>query len=189
MSRVQTDTKAGCAWIMLNSKQHLTGSTWHASTRFAASASLVQTTLLLASPTAQLLDCEPGRAKWSIIALGCVGSEALGQTLAEWSHELRRQLQGKHAVIDTKVTFGAPGAACVHVADAAKVDMVVMAVHGQTDAHSLVMGPVSQFVSTFLKRCPVVLVRDGATENDDVEGDAGVSAKSAVAHAPAGVVA
>ncbi|KAI8924782.1 hypothetical protein BC831DRAFT_436293 [Entophlyctis helioformis] len=99
--------------------------------------------------------------------------------LAEWSHELRRQLQGKHAVIDTKVTFGAPGAACVHVADAAKVDMVVMAVHGQTDAHSLVMGPVSQFVSTFLKRCPVVLVRDGATENDDVEGDAGVSAKSA----------
>ncbi|KAI8924794.1 hypothetical protein BC831DRAFT_293252 [Entophlyctis helioformis] len=62
MSRMQTDTKAGCAWIMLNSKQHLTGSTWHASTRFAESASLVQTTLLLASPTAQLLDCEPGRS-------------------------------------------------------------------------------------------------------------------------------
>ncbi|KAL2915259.1 Universal stress protein [Polyrhizophydium stewartii] len=84
--------------------------------------------------------------------------------LNEWAKELRRQLHGKHAFIETKVGFGAAGVATVKAADKIAPDMVLMAVHGQTGVASVEMGPVASYVCAYLKSCPVVLVRSAMAE-------------------------
>ncbi|KAH6569230.1 hypothetical protein BASA50_002853 [Batrachochytrium salamandrivorans] len=84
--------------------------------------------------------------------------------LNEWAQELRRQLHGKHATIETKVAFGSAGVATVTKAAKIKPDLVVVGIHGQTDTQSAVMGPVANYISTYLRGCPLFIVRDKVDE-------------------------
>eukprot|EP00842_Homolaphlyctis_polyrhiza_P005691 jgi/Hompol1/6122/HPOL_000715-RA len=89
--------------------------------------------------------------------------------LNEWAKELRRQLHGKHAFIETKVAFGSAGVSTVQFASGLdKLDLVVLAMHGQTDLQSSVMGPVATYVTTFFTKRPVILVHDVSGDDQDL---------------------
>ncbi|EGF82347.1 hypothetical protein BATDEDRAFT_22754 [Batrachochytrium dendrobatidis JAM81] len=84
--------------------------------------------------------------------------------LNEWADQLRLQLGGKTATIETKVSFGSAGVAVCQKAEKIKADLVVVGMHGQTDQKSLVLGPVATYLSEYLTQCPLFIVKDKAVD-------------------------